>query len=199
MKSRADKFLEGFKLGSLGVTKGPKKDLSVDDTSPTGPGSPWEVVRRGRRKFFRPKNFLESTHTLRFDKQDLEVPYAVWEDYDRLTYILVAKYRTDSKKNQPRFTWWLAAGKDLKTPANDPTSVSDAEWISWEERRSQTFDGIMKKWKRRVESIRQKGIDGLLADGLLFINEFVAPLHASNFKAWRDKKGEDLDLWWWKK
>jgi hypothetical protein len=137
--SRADKFLEGFKLGSLGVSRKPK--VSSDRV---------EIVKEGVNKF-----------------KDVEFPFFCWKDDDGWTYFLNLEVYNDVDDVVVRFNGGreLVIATSTFSQFRGWFVPGDTEWDVWT--RSLRYNKGSFLYKTWISIIKNKGTDGLIDNEVL--------------------------------
>jgi hypothetical protein len=164
VSSRADKFLEGFKLGSLGVRS--KKPLAVvpDEREPE---KNKEIV---------------ILHT-RVGKKPSESFNLVWRDIDGYRYSLETFSRIG-------WTVFIVYIRGKNSPSNDLNAMN-YDWVA--SMRSPGFDKQYKKqmFEEWIALIKEQGIKGLLEQYKLGTFKFAAPSGGNmswEFQEWLHEK-----------
>jgi hypothetical protein len=197
--TRADKIIEGFKLGSLGA--GRPHAVSSPISSPLD--IDLDPEKKERRKLFPPTEVKEGTYVNPVIPK-FELPYIYWQDHgiDRLKYCFAVYFQKESGEKSPRFTWYLAAGPSLEVGLTAVTPqepkpmffMRNADWIAIAAMRTHTFETIIKKFGKRVPGIKSRGIDRLLLDYGIYLTEMKALHGVEEFKGWKTNKKVQLGL-----
>lgn len=165
MSTRAEKFLEGFKLGSLGAGR-----RFSDHEVPQVP-SPGEA----------PKQKIKVQYEV--TKQSLgNTPRIRWEDFDGLIYMMVVN---SSTKHLSESDWYVEIQSGFpQNPGEDPTKTK-----KWKLRTEMMTPGRARKlYRYYLPIVKEKGIDGIIA--LNQLKDFEPlPEYRSNLTKWfHDKK-----------
>lgn len=172
--TRADKLLEGFKLGSLGAGK-PK---FVDKPNAQEPESQQDK-KRNRRKDIR--IIHESSATKVFSNT-----YILWEDFDRLLYMFEVTAGQVGMRVSP-----LAASWFLRISCGVPNSPGSdvAEKESWSiASKMNTLRKHKNKYDKYLAIIKRDGIGGLLKANILKDIFRPAPEHERKYREWVEDK-----------
>jgi hypothetical protein len=150
--SRADKFLEGFKLGSLGVSRKPKVTFGSDEPAHKLEHEPITVLKEG-------KNKLDPV-------RDVSGPYFFWSEDDGTRYGL----RMAKASDTPTYELRLAAGKlmEIRTTSTLlPGSCypTQAAWDGAFKPSAKGLATIISKFHDFVAIIKIHSILGLIENG----------------------------------
>jgi hypothetical protein len=176
--SRAEKFLEGFKLGALGA--GRKPVTGTDDETPvvSGSASKVRIIKEGTEK--KNGNAFEGPQSY---------PYIYWEDKDGWRYVITMN------QNLTKYSLFLSGGPNLvvEEDKRDPflyAVMSGKVWMysaitKW------TREQVFPVYEQLVSTIKSQGIEGLFKKKLL--KKFKAfSDDQAKFDAWLSER---KDLW----
>jgi hypothetical protein len=150
MLSRAEKLIEGFKLGSLGVSKKPKVTIGSDE--------PQAPKVRDRRDDIRIIHEVVAS-------QMTPNPLILWEDFDKLLYMLeLTTHDSIGIRPSPLSAVWFLQ-ISCATPAPPGADNGKHNWLA--RSKLNTVKGLKKKYEKYLAIIKEKGIDGLLNSGTL--------------------------------
>jgi hypothetical protein len=133
--------LEGFKLGSLGVSKTPVVRGQEDEETPTSV----KVLKEGKNKY---------VDQVKGEERD--EPYLCWKDLDGLIYFF--ELRVDTNMNADSAKFYLYGGKNLRVEEKDgsvaPTDYNwEAEFIaSWH------YNMLKSQFEKNVSWLKDIGI-----------------------------------------
>jgi hypothetical protein len=159
MSSRADKFLEGFKLGSLGVSK----KLVVS-------GPTIKIIREGQNQY--------AGDVISGPKP---VPYICWKEDDGWIYFFEV---TEDFNQRNKFVLALSGGTKLVLRGRDDFQVSDDfEWLV--ESSPYTYEKCLRLFDSYVPNIKTDGVDSKLKE----FARFRSAGSPTEFKEWLESKG----------
>jgi hypothetical protein len=173
MTTRAEQFLEGFKLGKLGAGK-----INFDRQN----------VPNDADISFQPQvprlEKIRIVHEIKSSSMTPD-PLIIWEDLDRLLYMLELTADKSTGKVSPLSDVWylqISCGK----PENPGGHAVKQDWgiVS----RKTTVKKLKEKYAKYLVVIKEKGIDGLISSKV--VETFFQPLPSdkSFFYRWLLKK-----------
>jgi hypothetical protein len=140
--SRADKFLEGFKLGSLGVSRKPKvSPLEIAPEPVT-----IEVTKRG-------------TNT---SVDGMDLPYLYWKEKDGMSYCL----RMTDTEGALSYKLRFYGGEKLiaiKSTSRKVVYPNGSKWTA--DSTEAGYDTIYDLLQKFISIVKKEGIDGLFTGG----------------------------------
>jgi hypothetical protein len=173
MTTRADKFLEGFKLGKLGAGHRPFVNVPDEKEEP-------QSIATGELKILADKRYKDSSGNTR--------SYLFWQDPDGWKYLLeIVRHKSD----QVLYTMILSGG-----PKMSIVTMKDHEGVGrhkqeWSARfKDPLLIGDIKSIYRRYRQfILRKGIQPLLSNSIYYFKATAMTDDSVAFGDWLKSKG----------
>jgi hypothetical protein len=177
MITRAEKLIEGFKLGSLGVSRTPKVSSDVEPNAPKPDSTGFKILKKGMKKSG--GNAFTGMNSF---------PYLYWQDRDGWHYYM------DMSESLAKYTLYLWGGEDLNAEIDEkgqPT-LSGRGWMIGAVNKYRSNDAY-RVFDELANTIETQGIDGVLRKNLL--KKFKAyGEDLAKYTAWLDAKKQQLGI-----
>jgi hypothetical protein len=178
MSSRADRLLEGFKLGSLGVSKKPKVTITPDDNTTPEESETSQILKQG---FAAPKTIANTSDKL--------CPWILWKDTDGLRYVLRV---TAPLGGKGKFKIQFCAGPNLDYDESKACVTLNTVVFAAEKKDFKDYDQIIDLFDAYVHIISRKGINGLVEHIFKVFGPY--PESQKKFESWLISKKSELGI-----
>jgi hypothetical protein len=165
--TRAEKFLEGFKLGSLGVSRKPKVITNDPEV---------ETLKQGKYLF-------SDSFAVKYD-----LPYFYWKDPDGWKYCLMIEGR--STPAGADFNLWMLADENLEIQLSPIGLLIPKNKTDWQGNSPRMSDSdATSLYERLVTVIKQGGVRNLIEKDETKWVQGIPGMYGREFNKWlKDRK-----------